>query len=202
MPMTVAGARAWVTRYRVHSEALGVSLLALIVFVVLGIQARRALQPVRADLTRLGLASSEITSFRSAFKASTPEQEMRVRQLAESLSVVIPRDYRVALAQQIAARAESLGLGDVRVRFAPLDTAAPPPRPDLSGSTVAVADYSLSVDCSGGYAAVLSLIKLLPSSVALQQIVGDTAGGHTQFHLALAVFESANMSAPAPAGSH
>jgi len=56
--------------------------------------------------------------------------------------------------------------------------------------TVSVADYSLSIECSGGFAAVLTLVNSLPSSVALQRLTGASAKAVTKFRLTLAVFES------------
>ena len=79
----------------------------------------------------------------------------------------------------------------MRVKFAAPDSAAAPDKPDLFASTVAVADYGVSIECEGGFAALLSFVGQLPPSVALQRIsvVHDKAGSH--FHVMLAVFESA-----------
>jgi hypothetical protein len=109
----------------------------------------------------------------------------------DSLSVALPRDQRVSLAQQIADRAERTGLSDVRVRFALPDSAAAPDRPDLMGTGVAVADYTLAVECTGGFAAMLSLVNQLPPSVAVQRITAARMKSGVQYHLILAVFEAA-----------
>ena len=201
MATTVEGIRALVRRYRVHAEAVGVALLAIVVFLALGVRARRALGPLRADATRLSMTASEITRFRAAFAPSPQGQDLRLAQRADSLGVSVSRDERVALAQQVAARAEALGLTNVRVKFAPRDTGVAPARPELAAVIVAVADYSLSVDCDGNLAAVLSLVNQLPASVALQRITAAKVGGTTRYRLTFAVFESAGT-AVGGAGQH
>jgi hypothetical protein len=196
--LTTAAVRAAIAKNRVQAEAIGVGILALIVAIVLGVKARSALQPAKTELARLAAASSEIASFRSSFKTSTPEQDMRIAQLADSLGIGVERNDRVSVAQQIAAMAEDLGLNDVRVRFAPPDSATPPPSPEVSRVAITVADYSIAVECSGGLAALLSLINELPPSVALQRITGINVNGRTRFQLALAVFESSGPASGSP----
>ena len=190
MAADVAQVRAWTLRYRFQSGAVAVALVALIGFVALGVRAQRAAQPVHLETARLRMADEEIYRFRTAFFAGRPEQELRVARLADSLGVAISRDNRVALAQRVAARAESLGLARVRVKFAPGDSAVPPRRPDLSSSSVNIADYTLVLDCDGGLAAVLSLLNQLPPSIALERLTGAKSRGASQFRLTFAVFES------------
>jgi len=201
MAMTVEAIRALVRRYRVHAEAVGVALLATVVFLALGMRARRALGPLRAEATRLSMTASEITRFRASFAPAPRAQDLRLDQRGDSLGVSVSRDERVSLAQQVAAHAEALGLANVRVRFAPRDTGVAPARPELTAVTVAVADYSLSVDCDGGLAAVLSLVNELPASVALQRITAAKVRGTTRYRLTFAVFESAGT-AVGGAGQH
>jgi hypothetical protein len=191
MAITKADLQQAARRHRLLSEVIGVALLAIIVYVSLGIVARRRIEPVRAEITKLGSAVAEVSQFRTAFKPSTPEQDVRMLNVPDSLSVALPRDQRVSLAQQIADRAERAGLIDLRVRFTLPDSAAAPDRPDLMSASVAVADYTLSVDCTGDFAAMLSLINHLPPSVAVQRITANRTKGGTQYHLILAVFEVA-----------
>lgn len=194
MAITKAELQDSARRYRLLSEVVGVTLLAIIVYVSIGISARRRAVPVRAEITKLSSANAEVSQFRSTFKPSTPEQDVVMLNVPDSLSIALPREQRVSLAQQIADRAERAGLSGVRVRFALPDSASPPDRPDLLGQSVAVADYTLSVECAGGFAAVLSLINRLPPSVAVQQITADRGKNGTQYHLVLAVFETAGAS--------
>jgi hypothetical protein len=181
---------AWIRRYRVQSECIGLALFAAIVFVVLGITARRRTEPVRAELTKWMNASSEISGFRAAFRPSTPERDSRIGRMPDSLGVAVSRELRVSLAEQVATRAERAGLSDVRVRFALPDSAAAPNRPELTGVTVGVADYTIALDCTGEFAAVLSLVNHLPPSVALQRMTANRTRSGAQYRLVLAVFES------------
>lgn len=191
MPITKADLQQAGRRHRLLSEVIGVSLLAIIAYVSIGISARRRTAPIHTENTKLSSAVAEVSTFRAAFRPSTLEQDARILNVPDSLSVALSRDQRVSLAQQIAERAERAGLSDVRVRFALPDSAAAPDRPDLMGTSVAVADYTLSVECTGGFAAVLSLVNHLPLSVAVQRITANRMKGGAQYLLVLAVFEAA-----------
>lgn len=195
MAADVAQVRAWLVRYRSQSGAIAVALVAVIGFVAFGVRARRAAQPLRLESASLSMAADEISRFHAAFSAGLPEQELRVTQLADSLGVAVSRDNRVALAQQVAARAESLGLAGVRVKFVPVDSGVPPQRPELLSNSVNVADYALVLDCDGGMAAVLSLLDQLPPSIALERLTGAKSRAGSQFRLTFAVFESAGRTA-------
>jgi hypothetical protein len=190
MAMTMTDLKSFSTRYRVHAEAIGVALFAFVVFAGLGIAARRKLAPARTDEAAAAAVDGEISSFRAAFKAAPTSPDVMAT-LPDSFAIDVPRDDRVSLAGNLASRAELVGLSDVRVKFALPDSSAAPDHPDLFSTTVAVADYSVSIECAGSFASVLSLVNQLPPSVALQRItaVRDKTGSH--FRLMLAVFESA-----------
>lgn len=190
MAITKADLQQAARRHRLLSEVIGVALFAIIVYVSIGVSARRRSQPVRAEITKLSSAVAEVSQFRGAFRPSTPEQDVRTY-VPDSLSVALPRDQRVSLAQQIADRAERAGLSEVRVKFALPDSAAAPDRPDLMGTSVSVADYTLTVECTGGFAAMLSLVNQLPPSVAVQRITASRTKGGAQYQVILAVFEAA-----------
>lgn len=191
MAAVIGQLRARIVRHRFQSEVIGASLLAFVAFIAVGIRANRAAEPVRLETARLSMASSEVARFRAAFSAGNSEREPRATQLADSLGLAIARDNRVTLAQQVAARAESLGLVGVRVKFAPADSAPPPRRPELSHGAVNIADYTLVLDCEGGLAPVLSLLNQLPPSIALQRMTAVKPRGISQFRLTFVVFESA-----------
>jgi hypothetical protein len=192
MAITRAELQESARRYRLPSEVIGVALLAVIVYVSLGMMARRRIAPARAELVRLEAAMAEISQFRGAFRPSTPEQSLRISSVPDSLAVALSREQRVSLAQQIADRAERAGLTDVRVRFTSPDSAAVPERPNLVSTSVGVADYTLSIECAGDFAAMLSLVNRLPPSVAVQRLTASRVKtGGANYHLILAVFEAA-----------
>ena len=60
-------------------------------------------------------------------------------------------------------------------------------------SSIAVADYTMTVDGIGSLGAVLSLINHLPPSVALQRLTATRSKNGAEYHLVLAVFESAGV---------
>ncbi|MDB4876530.1 MAG: hypothetical protein JWM41_2976 [Gemmatimonadetes bacterium] len=191
MAMTTADLRGMFQRNRVQTECIAVALLATVVFVVLGMALHRRMDPLRLDVGRLNASASEISAFRSAFKPSAGEADLATTSLPESLSVSVPREMRFSLAEDIAARAELSGLSGVRVRFAAPDSTPAPTGPAMSAPAVAVADYTIAVDATGGFAGVLSLVNHLPPSVALQRLSVQRTKTGTQFRLILAVFEAA-----------
>lgn len=191
MATTLAQLRSVAARYRVQSALIGASV-AFIGFVVVGLRLRHSAELVRLEAGRLSATETELTRFRAAFSPSSAEYDLRLSQLADSLGIAIARDHRVALAQQVAARAEALGLSAVRVRFAPVDSAAVPRPPELATRSIAIADYALALECDGTLAAVLSLLGQLPPSVPLERLGAVRARGATQYRLAFAVFESSS----------
>ncbi len=189
MPTTSAEIRRFFGRRRSQSEAVGVALLAIIVALAIGTMARRQAAPLQAERERLRGATRELNAFRTSFQPTTPQEDSA--RFADSLTIGVARDVRFSLAQQVASRAEQSGLRDVRIRFAPADTAAAPQAPDLSEQTVTVADYTVVVDCAGNYSALLEFVRHLPMSVAVQRIAATRAGnGGVEYHVVLAVFES------------
>lgn len=189
MATTAADLRGFFNRYRMQSEAVGVALLAIAVALTLGTMARRQATPLNAERDRLRSATRELNAFRTGFQAATPREDSA--QFADSLAIGIARDVRFSLAQQVALRAEQSGLRDVRIRFAAADTAAPPQAPDFTGRSVAIADYTVALDCAGGYASMLEFVRRLPVSVAVQRISATrTSTGGVEYHIVLAVFES------------
>ncbi len=190
MPLTTAAARELFARNRWVVEWSAVALAAVAALGVIGVKAERALGAARADLAAAQGEVRSLEAFRRAFRVGpTERQQLSVQ--SDSLSVLVARDARVALAEELAARAERLGLTGVRVRFVPADTAGSPPHPDFVQTPARNADYAISVDCTGGFASELSLVLGLPSSVSLQRLTAERGRTGTQFHLTLAVFEAA-----------
>jgi hypothetical protein len=191
--VTTADLRALIAGYRVQSEAVGIAVLAIVISLVLGTSARRQGTPLRMERDRLHAAQREVTTFRAAFKPTVPGEE--AARLPDTLAVGVLRDSRISLAQRIAQQAERGGLRDVRVKFAAADTTSPPPAPQMFGTSISLAPYTLVVEGDGGFATALSLIKQLPPAVALQRMsVNRLVDGAVHYTLVLAVFETAEQS--------
>jgi hypothetical protein len=192
MLAAIARFRAALARDRVRAECAGVALLALVLSVAIGSLARRKAIPLRMEIARLSALDTELATFRSSFRAGAPELDDP--RLPDSLAVGVAREARVTLAHDIAARAERSGLLEVRVRFAPIDTVVPTPvqHPDFFRGASSVADYTIAVECRGGFSAVLSFVNHLPPSVTLERFTAaGTKDGVAQYHLMLGVLESA-----------
>ena len=192
--MTIDKARLSVLM-RAHRTQIVVgsaSVVAFVGFIGLGIAARRRAAAASVEITQLASIRSEVSNFRLAFRAS-PADDARLLSADDTTAVSTTHDLRVSLAEQIASLAEHAGLASVRVRFTQPDSAAAPPRPDLMRSSVTVANYTLTVDAAGRLGDVLSLVNQLPSSVALQRLTATRAKNGAEYHLVLAVLESAGV---------
>lgn len=198
MPTTLARLKTVISRHRRESAGVGVALVVAAVAVAVGVAARDRVAPVVVQRNRLRSTEHDVVVFRSAFRQASLEE--RAFRFPDSLAVAVSRDTRFSVAQRIAQRAELLGLTEVRVRFAPFDSADAPAVPELSGVHVGLADYSIAIDCRGDFSALLALVDQLPASVALQRLGAERApaGGAVDYHLTLAVFESSVDSAVAP----
>jgi hypothetical protein len=188
--MAVSGARikALVAKYRLQSEVVGVSLLAIIAALAVGTSARRQAAPLLMERTRLRAQEQEVTSFRASFQPAT-EQEWASR-IPDTLAFSVDADSRIGLTQMIALRAEAGGLRDVRVHIAAPDSVGVPAS-DLPDGTH-LASYTLTIDGSGNFAAILALMNRLPMSVAIQRVsAAQGPNGLEHFRIVLAVYESA-----------
>lgn len=199
--MTMAELRATMARHKGHALGIALSLVVLIASLAFGLNARRRLAPARLAESRLEQAASEITSFRAAFKPSTPEQEARLL-LPDSLAVAVPHDMRMSLAGQLATRAERAGLIGVRVRFAAADSAVAPTRPDFVDKAVSIGDYTIALDCGGSFAAVMSLVNHLPASTPLQRLTAARTTTGVTYHLVFAVLETGGSSGAGGGAQH
>jgi hypothetical protein len=195
----VARVRGAIGAHRRESVRVGVALAAAMVSIAIGVAARGRVAPVTMQRNRLRATEHDLVTFRAAFQQASLEE--RAFRFPDSLAVSTSRELRFSVAQRVAQRAEQLGLSDVRIRFAEADSAEPPTVPELSDTHIAVADYSIALDCRGDFAAVLSLVDALPASVALQRLAAERAPGGepVNYHVVLAVFESSSDSTPAPA---
>lgn len=190
-------------RHRVQAEACGVALLLFAASILVGVAAKRRAAPVALDLARATSQLAEIGAFRGAFRPSSPAEDARQAAVFDSLSIGTPHDLRMSLIEDVATIAEDAGLRNVRVTFAGADSAAPAPRPELSGVDVAnvkVADYTIALECTGAFGAMLTAIRALPRTVAVEQIVAQRAATGEGYRVVLAVYESAKAAGGSPRG--
>lgn len=178
--------------YRTQILIGSVSVVAFVGFIGLGMAARRHTAATAVEVTQLASIRSEVSNFRTAFRAS-PADDAWLVSVDDTTMISTTHDLRVSLAEQVASKAERVGLADVRVRFTPPDSAAAPPRPDLMRSSVTIADYTLTVDAAGSLGDVLAFVNQLPPSVALQRLTATRSNNGAEYHLVLAVLESAGV---------
>jgi hypothetical protein len=182
-------------------ERLIVAVFVAGVALVLGRQAHGRLAPLRLQEARLASVAANVRQFRSSYRAPTPQEEKLFATRPDTTTLGIQRDSRLALAQRIATEAEGAGLKDVRVKFAGTDSAFVPPRTILGSPDLPVANYTISLDCTGSFADLLMFVSRLPVAVSvsrlrsqrLESAGGSAAGGYS---LILAVYEATNGKHP------
>ena len=192
MPIDRARISLLMRTHRTQILVGATSAVAFVAFIGLGVAARRRTAAAFLDAAQLASIRSEVSNFRTSFRAS-PADDAWLLSVDDTTAVSTTRDLRVSLAEQVASRAGHVGLAGVRVRFTQPDSTAAPPRPELMRSSVTVADYTMTVDAAGSLAAVLSLVKQLPPSVALQRLTATRSSNGAEYHLVLAVLESAGV---------
>jgi hypothetical protein len=186
----VAALRTTIARHRRESVAVACALIVIVVSLASGSAARARIAPAQRQRDSLRGIDQGLATFRAAFRpASLAERAFR---LPDSLAISVSRDARFSVAQRVAQRAEQLGLTEVRVRFASVDSEQPPAATDLGDAPVAVADYLLVVDARGNASAAFSLVDQLPPSVRVEEMRAEHAsvGDAAAFRLTLAVFET------------
>ena len=178
--------------YRTQILIGAASMVAFVGFIGVGITARRHAAAASVEITQLASIRSEVSNFRSAFRPSRSD-DASLSLVDDTVPIATTHELRVALAEQVASRAENVGLANVRVRFAQPDSAAAPPRPDLMRSSITVANYTMTVDAAGSLGAMLTLVAHLPPSVAVQRLTATRVKNGAEYHLVLAVLESAGV---------
>jgi hypothetical protein len=182
-------------RNRPFVEQIAAAVLVASVAVVLGLRARDRFIAIRLQQGRVSAEITAISRFRQAFRsAPNGRDSLRVAAASDSVVLGVPRRLRLSLAQTVALAAEEAGLRDVRIRFGGTDTAYVPPRSASGPSPVVVADYTVSLECSGGFADVLTFVSKLPVTVSLSRLRAAREPGNARGHffLTFAVYQSAN----------
>ena len=193
--------RAGLRENRGATERLVVAVFVAAVALALGRQAHARLSPLRLQEAHLASVAANVRQFRSSYRTPTAQEEKLFATRPDTTTLGIGRDSRLALVQRIAMEAEEAGLRDVQVRFAGTDSAFVPPRTLLGSPDLPVANYAISLDCTGSFADLLMFVSRLPVAVSvsrlrsqrLESAGGSVAGGYS---LILAVYEATNGKHP------
>lgn len=193
--MTSQDLRATFRANRVAMEVTGLALLAIIVALLLGEKAKG--QRAQDEITQRRLATTyeQMQQVQRGFQPGTPVEAGRWKLLADSQWLAISHTQRLSLAQRVTLAAENAGLQNVKVRFGPADSSgALVPRPAVGGRAVSAANYTLVIDCEGGFARLLTFVNYIPAVVSIQHVSAARVGPATRYRVTLAVYEVANAS--------
>lgn len=143
----------------------------------------------RTRTGELQATEATIESWRNELVRSTPpEREAweRSRRAARRLGIDGPD--RIALMEQVAQRAESLGLVTEAVGFASTDTLALEAFREVDGRVFDPAPYAIQLRLRAGYGGVASLLGALPPQVALHRLRMSRDADGVLAELVLVVF--------------
>ena len=176
-------------------EVTGLAVLAIVVALVLGVKAKGQRAQDEIMERRMSATYDQIQQVQRGFQAGTPLEVDRWKRLADSQSVAISHAQRLSLAQRVTLAAQNAGLQNVRVRFGPADSSgALAVRPAVGGRTVSAANYTLVIECEGGFARLLTFVNYIPAVVSIQHVSAARFGSATMYRVTLAVYEVANAS--------
>lgn len=189
-------AAAEATRVRVRRHAFWIALVAVVLGVVAAAAVVGSAASLRADEWRVRsgelLATREAAAmWREEFAPATSEErsdwqasEARVREHG-----IDPAD-RLALLQEVAQRAEDLGIADVAVWFASTDTLGATTIREVGEAVFEVAPWAVGVRIVTDYRAVASYIGSLPPQVDVHRLMLETTSAGVEAELLLIMFAS------------
>lgn len=189
--MTFAEMVTVLKRDRAQLERTMIALAVIGVAGFLAFTARKRAAPILAQVSQLRAASQQVSSFASGYRPLSAADENRLLLTADTVTVAMPQGARLVVGQLIAADAEQVGLRDVRVLFAKVDSTFVPPRGNGPGAPK-TADYLVSLEGHGTYAQLLDLLNRLPPGVSVVRLGAVLMKSDTQYRLTLAVYETTN----------
>ena len=176
---------------------VGLSLLSIVISLVVGMKASSQRMQDGLAAKRLENSYEQLQQVQRGFQPGTPTELNRWRVAADSQWLAIPHGLRLSLAQRVTLAAESAGLRSVRVRFGPADSlGSAPQRPSLGGRAVSLANYTLVIECEGGFAHLLTFVNYMPAVVSIQRVTALRGASAARYRITLAVYEVANANQP------
>lgn len=140
----------------------------------------------RLDGMRRG-ADTWLSTLQPASSAETQDW----MQIQSALQQLASRpDSRLTLLEMITRRAERTGLKDVRVSLLGADSLTAIPRAGVAPVAINVADYGISVEFRGNFAATRTFLATLPPTVGVQRISISRKGAGNWTRAVLTVYEA------------
>ena len=181
---------------RKNAFELQVILLATLVLVVAFwsvVKVNRQKATLRAQEVRVSQAATTVNAWTAAFQPAATEESAAWRQTgAEARQLGAQHDERLVLTAEIARQAERPGFTDVRVAFAPSDTAPSTAIPRSAGPyAFAPAPYRISINFRGDLGTTRSLLGNLPPAALVTGMKFKRDGSALRGSIMLGIYEPA-----------
>lgn len=175
------------------AQVVGLTLLAVVLALWVGIPARRQASVLKAEAGKLAGIVKASESWTTRFEPASNEETLAWQNTGFEIQKLgaAPAD-RLTLAQVIARRAEDVGFRRVRVRFAGADSASQSSPRQVGGRLFSPAQYGIVVEAQGSLNQSSALIGVLPNAVVVRSVGTKRIGDAVMSIFSLAVYEPAN----------
>jgi hypothetical protein len=182
--------RRWFKENPDHLLMMGTSILVIGLAIFVGGKARAAERDLQQKRSGWEQAANQLATVQQQFRAPTGTESSALLAEGSRLGTLgVQPDDKLGLIDAVGHLAESAGLTDVQVNTkASTDSVYASDR-SIPGSSVRKADYALTVDCDGGFAAAVQFVSTLPPSVSVSRFYAARAAPGARYRIILSVYE-------------
>jgi hypothetical protein len=183
-------AGTWFKENPDHLLVMGVSLVVIGASVFVGAKARSAGQALEQKRASWEQAANQLATVQQQFRAPTgTESAALIAEGSRLGSLGVQPDDRLSLLDAVGRLAETAGLTEVQVNTKATTDSLYAADRSVPGSTVRKADYALTVDCGGGFAAAVQFVNTLPPSVSVSRFYAARTPSGARYRILLSVYE-------------
>lgn len=174
-------------------QLLLLTMLVLLVALWIVAKASGHKTALHAEELRASRAASTLGTWTATFQPAASDESAAWRQTSiEARQLGVRHDERLAITAEIAGQAERPGFTDVRVAFAPPDSAPAAPIPRTAGPYVFVpAPYRILINFRGDLASTRDLLGNLPAAALVTGMKFKRDGSALRGSITLNVYELA-----------
>lgn len=168
-----------------------VTVLTMSAALIVGATSAHRASEFRAQEEQLSGILSQVDRWQTEFRATTPAESLVWRNSERVLEELQEGAADPAtVASLIADRAERLGIGDVQVRIAAVDSASAPASRSLGQWTLEPQTPPLQVQFDTGITGVVEFIQTLPPHVEVRQVRLSRRGDGVRAELILLAYRA------------
>lgn len=165
---------------------IGVTVIAVAVFVVVGRSANERAENLRAEVVRLQRVADGIDRWVAEVEWPTPAESASWTESQAVFEQLRNAEMQpIAIANQLSRRGEEIGSEDVRISLTSPDGMFVPPPRDVGGWLLASGESALAVQVRGDWGAVIGFLGSLPSQLEVADLELYTGDGGVTMNLTL-----------------